>query len=281
LTRKEKRMKYLLTGSIVVYNNNPKVLKEAMTSFLNTTLNAKLYIVDNSETDSIRSLCADQRCEYIHTGRNLGFGKAHNLALKKATEESSYHLVLNPDIYFGAGVLEKIVNYMERNPDVGQVMPKIFYPSGEVQHLCKLLPTPTDLFLRRFFPWMPGADERNRKYELLDSGYNTIMNVPYLSGCFMLLRSSAIREIGFFDERIFMYIEDADLTRRIHYKYKTLFYPEAEVVHHYTKGSYKNFRLMLYNIHGAFIYFSKWGWIFDKDRKKINQRVLDAYIPSA
>jgi GT2 family glycosyltransferase len=272
-------MKYLITGSIVTFHNNKKVLHEAMKSFLNTSLNVKLYIVDNSADDSIRTLCTDQRCEYIHMGKNVGFGTAHNVAMRRAVEESRYHLVLNPDIFFDGGVLEKIVDYMDAHPEAGQLMPKIHYPSGEVQHLCKLLPTPTDLFLRRFFPWLPGAEERNRRYELLDSGYDKIMNIPYLSGCFMFLRTSAIKEIGYFDERIFMYIEDCDLTRRIHERYQTIFYPEVHVVHHYTKGSYKNLRLMLYNIHGAFIYFSKYGWIFDEDRKKINQRVLSAYVP--
>jgi GT2 family glycosyltransferase len=198
--------------------------------------------------------------------------------MRRAHHESKYHLVLNPDIFFDAGVLEAIFNYMEGNTDVGQVMPKIIYPTGNVQHLCKLLPAPFDLFARRFFPWLPGAKSRNKKYELLDSGYNKVMNIPYLSGCFMFLRSSILPQIGYFDERIFMYIEDADLTRRIHYKYKTIFLPSVVVTHHYAKGSYKNFKLMLYNIHGAAVYFSKWGWLFDRDRKKINNAVLHAYI---
>jgi GT2 family glycosyltransferase len=103
------------------------------------------------------------------------------------------------------------------------------------------------------------------------------MNIPYLSGCFMLLRTSVLKEIGFFDERIFMYIEDADLTRRIHQRYKTVFYPDATIYHNYAKGSYKNFKLMLYNMHGAIIYFTKWGWFFDKERVRINKHVLKKY----
>jgi len=189
--------------------------------------------------------------------------------------------VLNPDIYFDRGILEGLFDYMEKHPDVGQIMPKILYPTGNVQHLCKLLPSPVDLFLRRFFPWFPGARERNERYELIGSGYNKIMNIPYLSGCFMFLRNSVFNDISFFDERIFMYIEDADLTRRIHQRFKTLFYPDLHVYHHYHKGSYKNVKLMLYNIHGAFIYFSKWGWIFDKERRKVNNKVVRDYLPNS
>ena len=57
-----------------------------------------------------------------------------------------------------------------------------------------------------------------------------------------------------------MYIEDADLTRRILQVAETAYYPKAEVYHHYAKGSYKSWRLTWYNIKGAFIYFNKWGW---------------------
>lgn len=267
-----------LTVSIVLYNSNVELLEEVIESVFKSKLDFKLFLVDNSPTDVLKILKKDERCEYIHLGENLGFGKAHNIILRKAVLQSKYHIVLNPDIYFGEGELERIFTYMESNLEVGQVMPKILYPNGEVQMLCKLLPSPADLFLRRFFPWFPGAAKRNKLYELQNSGYNKIMNIPYLSGCFMFLRTSVLKEVGFFDERIFMYIEDADLTRRIHTKYKTIFFPLSTVYHHYAKGSYKSLKLMLYNVHGAFIYFTKWGWFFDSKRKKINKKVIESYL---
>jgi GT2 family glycosyltransferase len=254
------------------------MLSGAINSFLNTSLKVKLYFVDNSPTDDLRQLITDDRIEYIFNNANLGFGKAHNIAMTRALKESPYHLVLNPDVYFDGGVLEKLYAYMENHPEVGQMMPKILYPDHTVQRLCKLLPSPVDLFLRRFFPWFPGAEARNRRYELIDSGYDKIMNIPYLSGCFMFLRTAVLEKVGLFDNRIFMYIEDTDLTRRIHLGYKTLFYPEVQVYHHYNKGSYKSFKLMLYNLHGASIYFTKWGWFFDKQRREINKKVISAYL---
>lgn len=271
-------MKFQLTGSIVIYKNERKTLKEAIKSFLNTQLNVRLYLIDNSPDDSLKDMCDDKRCVYIFSNSNLGFGKAHNIALRKSIEEARYHLVLNPDVYFLPGTLEKIYSYMEEHADVGQVMPKVLHPDGETQHLCKLLPTPADLILRRFFTGIPAMERRNKIYELHESGYDKIMNIPYLSGCFMYLRTETLKEIGLFDERIFMYIEDADLTRRIHREYKTLFYPDAQIYHHYAKGSYRNFRLMLYNVHGAFIYFTKWGWFFDRERKAINKQVRETYL---
>jgi GT2 family glycosyltransferase len=271
-------MQYQITASIVAYRNNRDMLLKAINSFLDTSLNVKLILVDNSPTDDLRDLVSNGRVEYIFNNANLGFGKAHNIAMKAAIGIAEYHLVLNPDIYFEKGVLESLYNYMEENLDVGQIMPKVLYPNHEIQKLCKLLPTPMDLFLRRFFPWLPGAEARNRLYELTDTGYNKIMNIPYLSGCFMFLRTDTLKKVGLFDERIFMYIEDTDLTRRIHQRYRTIFYPHVQIFHHYTKGSYKNFKLMLYNLHGACIYFFKWGWFFDKERVEINKKVISSYL---
>jgi GT2 family glycosyltransferase len=101
----------------------------------------------------------------------------------------------------------------------------------------------------------------NFSYEYRDFDYNQeIYNIPYFSGCFMFFRMNIFKEIGYFDERIFMYIEDADITRRVLSKYKTVYYPDAEVYHHFEKGSHKKIKLMFYSIHGAIIYFNKWGW---------------------
>ena len=92
---------------------------------------------------------------------------------------------------------QELIDYMEQHKDVASLMPQMYYPNGKRQHLCKLLPTPLDLLGRRFLPrWV--MKKRNRRYELRDTGYTSIMNVPYLSGCFMLLRSDALREVGLF-----------------------------------------------------------------------------------
>ena len=107
-----------------------------------------------------------------------------------------------------------------------------------------------------------------------DSGYNGIMNVPFLSGCFMFLRNESLKQTGLFDERFFLYAEDTDLSRRIHECYQTLFYPEVAITHIHARGSYKSFDLTLQNLKSAFQYFNKWGWFFDADRVQINQRAL-------
>ena len=68
-----------------------------------------------------------------------------------------------------------------------------------------------------------------------------------------------MKKVGFFDERIFMYIEDADLTRRFLQQSRTVYYPDATVFHYFAKGSHKSWKLTWYSIHGAYVYFKKWG----------------------
>ena len=100
------------------------------------------------------------------------------------------------------------------------------------------------------------------------------MEVPFLSGCFMFLRTKVLEDIGLFDERFFMYAEDIDLTRRINEKYKTIFYPKTFIYHGHAKESFKKIKLFYIHLTNIIIYFNKWGWIFDSKRKKINKRIL-------
>jgi len=269
-----------LNISIVLYHNREERIKKAIESVLNTDLNITLYLVDNSSTDSLRELeRIDKRIVYIFNNSNLGFGKAHNIALKKSIEKNiSYHLVLNPDVYFEKGVLEELYDFMENNKDVGLVMPKVLYPDGNIQYLCKLLPTPLDLFGRRFLnfgPFRKIVEKRNEIYELRFTGYDKIMEVPYLSGCFMFIRTEVLKKVGLFDERFFMYLEDTDLSRRIHRVAKTVYYPYVYIYHEYGKGSYKSLKLLYYHIKSAIKYFNKYGWFFDKEREEINRKILE------
>jgi len=266
--------------SIVLFKNDQDLVKKAIYSCVNSALINRIYLIDNSPTDILSCLASlDSRIEYIFNNANLGFGKAHNIALKRSIEENiPYHLVLNPDVYFEGGVLEELHHFMENNPDVGLVMPKVLYPDDTLQYLCKLLPTPLDLFGRRFLnfgPFRKIVEKRNEVYELRFTGYDKIMEVPYLSGCFMFIRTEVLKKVGLFDERFFMYLEDTDLSRRIHRVAKTVYYPYVYVYHEYGKGSYKSLKLLYYHIKSAVKYFNKYGWFFDKEREEMNKKILE------
>ena len=260
----------MLNVSIVIYKHLLSEVESLILSLQQSKVVENIYIVDNSPVPS-----NDFKREgliYIFTGKNLGYGAGHNIAIRKSILNNiAFHLVVNPDITLEPCVLIEMLTYMQKNPEIGHVMPKIVYPNGDIQYLCKLIPTPVDLIFRRFLParW---TEKRMRKFEMRDTGYAEIMDVPYLSGCFMLLRTEALKKVGLFDERFFLYPEDIDLTRRIGEHYRTVFYPLVSVVHHHAKSSYQSFSMMIVHMWNLKKYFNKWGWIFDKKRREINHK---------
>lgn len=269
-----------LSISIVTYNNDRKTLMKAVDSVLcSKGVDYKLYIVDNSSTDSLKDLFVNlPNVEYIFNNANLGYGKGHNVIMKDKVRVGRYHLVLNPDIFFDDHILKSLVEYMDSHEDVGNIIPRTFVPeTGKDCAICKLLPTPKDWFLRMFIPVRSWRKKSTRNYQMLFADFTKTMNVPFLSGCFMFLRSSIFDEIGYFDENIFMYAEDTDLNRRIYQKYKTLYYPSLKIYHYGAAESHKKLKLMWISIKSCVYYLNKWGWFFDKERNTINRNTIKLY----
>lgn len=267
-----------ITGSLVTYHNNFEDIKNVFSSFLNTNLDIKLFVSDNSLDASISTICNDKRIEYKYNNSNNGFGFGHNLAIKSAEKEKTkYHFVINPDVYFPEGTIEKIVDFMEKNQDIGLLMPKILFPNGEVQYVCKLLPTPFNFFARSILPKWGWVKKINDKFEMKFTGYNKTMEVPYISGCFMCFRAEIFEKIGYFDEKIFLHLEDTDISRRVHKKYKTVMFPDVIVYHKWEKGTYKSKKIRNATIKSAIYYFGKYGWIFDRERRIINSKIINKW----
>jgi GT2 family glycosyltransferase len=265
----------MLSVSVVLYNTENEVISSLIECILKTSINLRLFLIDNSEKNKLNDLSTDPRVSYLFNNANIGYGAAHNIGIRKSMELGyHYHLIMNPDITFKDGTLENIYAFMESNRDVGSLMPKVYYENGSLQRLCKLLPTPFDLIGRRFFGNTSWAKRQNEKYELHDFNYNDILNTPCLSGCFMFVRTNLFEKSGIFDQQYFMYLEDYDLTRRIHKIAKTIFYPGVSIVHGHAKESYRNGKLLRIHMQSAIKYFNKWGWFFDKERKDLNSKVL-------
>lgn len=266
---------YDIVCSLVIYKNAKKQLLDAINSFLFTELNVKLVLIDNSPDNELKDIKIDKRIEYIFNPSNPGFGTSHNIAIKKYNKYTKYHLILNPDIYYETGVLEDIVKFMDKDKKIGLLMPKILYPDGSIQYLAKLIPSPIDFFVRRLLPNSTLKSKFISKFELRFSGYDQIMEVPYLSGCFMVFSSNALKELDGFDEGIFMHMEDLDISRRcaIH-GFKSIFYPYQVVYHDHLFKSVINLTNLKIYLTSAIYYFNKWGWLIDKDRIITNKKTL-------
>jgi len=265
-----------LSISIVLYHDDKNNIKKTINSVLDSNIDLTLYLIDNSSNDNLKSLSElDKRIVYIYNDNNMGYGSAHNIAIKTSIHNNSiYHLVLNPDVTFKSNILEELSDYMDKNKDVGNIMPNVQYLDGRQQYLCKLLPGPIQLIIRRFIFIKSIKDYINHKYELKFFKYNKIANIPSLSGCFMFTRLSALKKVGLFDENFFMYLEDVDLNRRIYEKYKTIFYPHQIIYHGYKKASGGINKEFIAHIKSTVYYFNKWGWIIDDKRKKINNKTI-------
>lgn len=266
-----------VTVSIVVYSEELADIHRLLEDLRNNPSVRRWIVVDNGSSNEIRDAVQAMGGLYVRPGRNLGFGSGHNLALKHlANLDAPYHLILNPDIAFDASALGKLTGMMDCHPDVGLVMPRVMYPDGTIQYLCKLLPAPIDLVLRRFLPgpWKHLAQKRIALYELRCLDYHAPAYVPSLSGCFMFARRSVLDAVGGFDERFVLYMEDIDLCRRMLAVSRLLYWPGVTVEHVHQKGSYRSLKLMLWHVRSAIKYFNKWGWIWDATRTQVNRETL-------
>lgn len=265
--------KVKISASIVIYKHKYAQIAALVDAFLLLPHEIRLYLIDNSPQNKLEQELPDSDfIQYIFCNENLGYGKAHNKALRLASNWAEFHLVLNPDILFEPKAVESLVQYMVGKPNIGLLMPKVLYGNGDTQFLCKMFPTPFDLIMRRFIPGILKSKLQWRldRYELKHKNYDETMEVPNLSGCFMLLRVEVLQFVGLFDERFFMYLEDTDLSRRINMQFQTVYYPKVSITHQYEKGSYKSFKLLKYHIVSAFRYFNKYGWFVDTVRTTLN-----------
>lgn len=262
----------MITVSLVTFKTSRDELERCFNS-LRSPLIRQIYVVDNASSADTEAFCKNYPEIIYIPNKNTGYGSGHNLAMRKAFElNEPYHLILNTDVYFDPAILETLTNYLNENPDVGQIQPRMTYPDGRLQMTVRMLPSPIDVFARRFLPDSMVVRRTNR-YLLTDLDHTVIQNVPFHQGSFMLIRSDVLKEIGMFDERFFLYTEDIDLSRRIHALHKTIYYPFVSAVHEHRQGSYKNARLMMIHSFSMIKYFNKWGWFFDNQRKHWNRRL--------
>lgn len=263
--------------SLVLYKTPIEEVEQVVRQVMQSRLNLRVHLIDNSPEPTDLSGFTDPRIVHVHNARNLGYGSGHNIAIRDTRARGRYHVVLNTDLVFDGTVIDRLVAFMDARPTAGLTMPKIVYPDGTIQHLCRLLPTPLDIFGRRVVGRTAFAKRRNRRYEFCDWTHDQIAEFPFLSGCFMVIRRSVLDALGGFDQRFFMYFEDIDLSRRINEISETLFVPLGPVMHEYRTQSRTSWRLRFYALASTTRYFCKWGWMFDRGRVSANRKAIDQF----
>ena len=194
-----------------------------------------VFVQDNGSKNGIDHVGATfPQINLTKNEYNMGFARAINRAL--AHGSAPYILILNPDTIVSDGFFESVLRYIEDNEDTGIVGPKILNLDGTVQGSARSFPTPlTALFgraslLTRLFP-----NNRISRTNILTtkSDGRTPMEVDWVSGACILLRRQALEDVGYLDERFFIYWEDTDWCRRMWQKgWKVVYFPQATVFHH-------------------------------------------------
>lgn len=241
-----------ITATFVTYNCAKKAKRAVMSIKQHTKkYPLEIFVFDNGSSDNPRSLFENEKgVNFVENGANLGFGAAHNKILEQKT--GKYIAVINPDITVDSDVLSKLADMLEQNPDIDMVMPKILNSDKTEQKLPKKQPTVRYLFLGRL------SNKIRREYTMADIEFKEITDIDFCSGCFFMIRSETFLRLGGFDDRFFMYMEDADLTRRVKKSGRVVFYPFAEVIHDWERGSAKSLKLLKAHIISFFKYSLKW-----------------------
>jgi GT2 family glycosyltransferase len=270
-----------LCVSFVLYQTAREEIETAVEQVLANDLAVHVVLIDNTCPPLDLGFIENPNVSVVSANANLGYGRGHNIALAASKGRCRYNLVLNTDLQMEPDVLPGMVAFMDDHPEAGMAAPKVLYPDGSLQRLCRLLPAPFTLIGRRFFAHSQWAKNRNKIYEFHDWNYDSIAEFPFLSGCFMLIRRSVLDQVGHFDERYFLYAEDVDLSRRIHAVARTLYFPRYSIVHEYRSQARPSFKRLRHAAMNLIRYFNKWGWLNDAERDGMNDKALAQFGPKS
>lgn len=269
-----------LSVSIVLYRPDMAKLRDTLNSLVQAIEHSRSKVLlgqirldiihnDDSSAASIEheffsDLFGSQNSAVLHNlvgHGNIGYGRAHNLAIAQA--DTDYHLILNPDVILGKDSLSEGLAFLAQHNEVALVAPQVKGEDGAKQFGCKRFPSVFDFLLRGFAP--KGIKQYFQKrlayYEMHDLSEDAVTtDVPIVSGCFMLFRTEALRQIDGFDERYFLYFEDFDISIRVRPYGQIAYLPQMHIVHLGGNSAKKGLRHILMFARSGLRFFHSHGW---------------------
>lgn len=249
--------------SIIIVNYNAKkLLKACIESIHKETCNVlcDIWVVDNNSQDSSAAMVEKNfpEVKLIQSNENLGFAKANNMAMSRI--ESDCVLLLNPDTIICDNAIEKVIEFIDKKPEVGIVGCRVLNEDGTLQLACRrTIPTPGVAFFRltglsKLFP----NSKIMAKYNLTYLDPSQSHEVDAVSGAFLMIRTKVIEEIGLLDEQFFMYGEELDWCFRAKKAgWKVMYYPHAEIIHYKGGCSKSNSRKAAFEFYRSMYLFHK------------------------
>lgn len=222
--------------SVVIVNWNTRdLLRDCLASIVRETqgISYEIFVVDNASKDGSGQMCRDEfpQVALISNDVNRGFAAANNIAMQRTS--GRYTLLLNPDTIVLDNAIGRCVAYADEHPDIGVLGCRVLEREGQLQRTGFSFPSLSTLFcqlsgLCRLFPRSPIFSKAQLGWWERDS----IKDIDVISGMFMLVRQTAIRQVGLMDERFFVYAEETDWCFRFAQAgWRRVFYPHAQIIH--------------------------------------------------
>jgi GT2 family glycosyltransferase len=266
-----------VTISLVTYNPNFSDLTKLFQSIsLQKDVSYEIFIWDNSPI--IQEIqYPGLAVNYKKSIANVGYGRGHNENFKRAPK-ADYFLVINPDIYFDDPYfLKKIIERMENNKNIGLSSVRLLNPDGSNQDMHRLLPSLGDIAKRFIFQKLRIYNPLTHRYTLNHIDKSRDFICPSIGGSFMFFRTDLYNKLQGFDEGIFLYFEDIDLSRRCHFETNgtNLVIGELTAYHSWGRAGYKSMELFKLHMLSTVYYFQKYGVFRDTYTRLINRHYQD------
>jgi GT2 family glycosyltransferase len=204
-----------------------------------TKCNFEVIVVDNASSDQSADMIKAnyQQVILICNKSNLGFAVANNQGFE--TARGRYVLMLNPDTFIIDSAIDVMLSFMNKSPNVGAVGAQNLNPDGSIQNSCHHFPSLWSKIvqhsqLNRLFPNARWANRSNMTYW----NYGEVREIDWPSGSCIMMRRQAMEQVGYFDEKYFLYMEEVDWCYRAKKQGWLIFFtPDANIVHYHGMSS--------------------------------------------
>lgn len=201
--------------------------------------NWNVVVVDNgSNDDSVEAIKKEfPQVLLIENKTNVGFAAANNQVLRQF--KSDNYLLLNSDTLIIGNVIEKSLQYLQYNPDVGAMGCRVLNKDETTQLTCSMFPSVVNLLLQLFSLDKIKKPSLWGRYQYRSWARDSERDVEIISGCYLMIRGAVIKDVGLLDENFFFFGEETDWCMRIkHTGWRLVFSPVGEIIH-YGGGSVK------------------------------------------